>query len=59
MNHAKKHGGAVAMYVDSSCIYKVIENEFMVVEDLLECPTTEIMRIKRKTFVFTEHLAQT
>lgn len=52
MNQTNKHGGGVAMYVDSNCSYKVIENKFIVVA-LFECLTIEITRIKRKNIILS------
>lgn len=50
-NRMNKYGGGVAMFVDLKYGYKMIENMTMVVDDILECLTIEIVRTKKKNII--------
>lgn len=49
-NRRNKHGGGVAMFIDSNYNYTVIENKTMVVDDILECLSVEIARFKKEKY---------
>jgi len=50
-NRRNKQGGGVAMFVDLNYGFKIIENMTMVVDDILECLTIEIVRTKKKNII--------
>ncbi len=41
INRKNKKGGGVALYIDKSINYKVVENIITTVADVMECMTTE------------------
>lgn len=48
MNTKNKNGGGVALYMDKSFNYKVVEGLTTAVDDVLECITIEICIEKKK-----------
>ncbi len=48
MNRWNKNGGGVAIYVDMSYSFKVIENMSTAIDNVLECLTIEISRARKK-----------
>ena len=48
MNRKNKNVGGVALYVDKSFNYKVVESMTTAVDDLLECITIDICMEKKK-----------